>query len=165
MLKIYFAGDHAGFDLKNALIESVREAGHEAFDLGPHTLDSADDYPDYVGPCAERVAGESGLNARDGLLSVAGIIIGASGEGEAMAANRVKGARAAVFYGLPSHSQTDAGGTVLTLIESARAHNDANILSIGARFVSFEEAEEAVRIFLATPFSGDEPHKRRLAKF
>ncbi|MDO8408319.1 MAG: RpiB/LacA/LacB family sugar-phosphate isomerase [bacterium] len=156
MLKIYFAGDHAGFDLKNALIESVREAGHEAFDFGPHTLDPADDYPDYVGPCAERVAGEPGSF---------GIIIGASGEGEAMAANRVKGARAAVFYGPPSHSQTDAGGAVLTLIESARAHNDANILSLGARFVSAEEAEKAVRIFLTTPFSGDERHKRRLAKF
>lgn len=155
-MNIYFASDHAGFDLKNALIERLRGAGHNAIDLGSHTLDPADDYPDYVTPCAERVAGEPGSF---------GIVIGASGEGEAMAANRVKGARAAVFYGAPSHTQTDAGGTELTLVESARTHNDANILSLGARFVSKSEAEEAVRIFLETPFSGEERHQRRLAKF
>ncbi len=145
MLKIYFAGDHAGFELKNALIESVREAGHEAFDLGPHTLDSADDYPDYVTPCAQKVSDEPGAF---------GIIIGASGEGEAMAANRVKGTRAAEWY----------GGS-LDIIRLSREHNDANILSLGARFVSADEAGEAVHTFLTTPFSGAERHLRRIAKF
>lgn len=156
MPKIYFAADHAGFELKKTLLAYVTTLGYEVEDLGAHTLDPGDDYPDYVMPCAERVADEPGSF---------GIIIGASGEGEAMAANRVTGARAAVFYGPPSHAQTDAGGATLTLVESARAHNDANILSLGARFVGAAEAAEAVRMFLATPFSGAERHRRRLKKF
>ena len=149
MPKVYVAADHAGFDLKRALVERAREAGYEAFDLGPHTLDPEDDYPDYILPLARRVATEQGSR---------GIVLGGSGQGEAMAANRIPGARAALFYGGP-----------LDVVRLAREHNNANILSIGARFVGAAEADEAVCIFLTTPFSGESAegarHARRLAKF
>ena len=144
-MKIYFAADHAGFDLKNVLIAHVRALGYEVEDLGANTLDPQDDYPDYVTPCAERVAAEP--DAR-------GIIIGGSGEGEAMAANRIKGVRAALYYG--------GSQEIVTL---AREHNNANIISFGARFVIADEAKRATELFLKTPFSGDERHVRRLAKF
>ena len=156
MPKVYFAADHAGFDLKNALVAHVRSLGYEVEDMGAAVLDSADDYPDFITPCAERVAAEQGSF---------GIIVGGSGQGEAMAANRARGARAAVFYGEPPHPQTDAAGAVLDMSASIRAHNDANILSLGARFLSEADAKAAVERFLATPFSGDERHRRRLAKF
>lgn len=144
-MRVYLAADHAGFALKGVLLEMLRAEGHEAVDLGASALDSADDYPDYIMPLAERVAADP---------SAFGIVLGGSGQGEAMAANRIKGARAAVFY----------GGT-RDIVRLAREHNDANILSLGARFVSEDEAREAVRIFLATPFSGEERHTRRIAKF
>ncbi len=161
MPKIYFASDHAGFALKHALIEYVRTSGYEAVDMGAPTLDHDDDYPDYITPCAEKVAAEQ---------DAVGIIIGGSGQGEAMCANRVKGVRAAVFYGemRVSHALDIEGGHSedgYDLVRLARRHNDANILSIGARFVSGKEAVEAVRIFLDTPFSGAARHARRLAKF
>lgn len=161
MHKIYIAADHAGFLLKGALIAHLANRGYEVEDLGAQAADPNDDDPDYMTPCAERVASEEGS---------IGIIIGGSGEGEAMAANRVKGARAAVFYG-PMRA-TDAleieGGKSengLDIVRLARRHNNANILSLGARFISAEEADEAVRMFLDTPFSGDPRHIRRLAKF
>ncbi len=144
-MKIYFAGDHAFFSLKNNLLAYVQELGHEVEDLGPYEEDSADDYPDFVTPCAERVAREEG--------SVA-IIGGGSGQGEVMCANRVKGARAALFYG---------GGH--DIVRLARTHNNANILSLGARSLTEGEAREAVRTFLETPFSKEERHIRRLSKF
>ena len=156
MPKVYFASDHAGFDLKNALIEHVRSLGYGVEDMGASVLDTADDYPDFITPCARRVAAEQGSF---------GIIIGGSGQGEAMAANRIAGARAAVFYGEPAHPQTDAGGAVLDMGTSIRAHNDANILSLGARFLLQEDAQAVVSRFLTTPFSGEERHRRRLAKF
>jgi ribose 5-phosphate isomerase B len=148
-MKIYFAGDHAFFHLKKMLVAYVRELGYEGEDLGPYEENHADDYPDFVLPCAERVAREEGAVA---------IIGGGSGQGEAMCANRVRGARAAVFYG------KDATGGYESVV-LARAHNDANILSLGARSITEEDAREAVRTFLTTPFSKDERHIRRLAKF
>ncbi len=161
MLKIYFAADHAGFDLKNALVEHVRTLGYEVEDMGASTLDAADDYPDFITPCAERVAAERGTF---------GILIGGSGQGEAMAANRVAGVRAAVFYGpMQVTAALDVEGDHsedgYDAVRLPRRHNNANVLSIGARFVSGDEADEAVRVFLETPFSGDERHRRRLAKF
>jgi ribose 5-phosphate isomerase B len=93
-----------------------------------------------------------------------GIIIGGSGQGEAMCANRFKGVRAAVYYGPVSETQTDAGGKTLDMVASTRAHNDSNVLSIGARFVSEAEAKKAVELWLATPFSVDERHVRRIRK-
>lgn len=155
-MKIFFASDHAGFELKNALLARVRALGHDAEDLGAHAHELSDDYPDFVTPCALRVAEEPASR---------GIVIGGSGQGEAMAANRVKGARAAVYYGPAQREQMDANGAMLDVIVSARAHNDANILSLGARFIAADEALNAVQLFLETPFSGDERHVRRLAKF
>lgn len=156
MPKVYLASDHAGYELKAALASYIGTLGYEAEDLGAHTLDPEDDYPDFVIPCAERVAGEPGSF---------GIVIGGSGQGEAMAANRVRGARAAVYYGAPNTSQTDAEGQELSLIASVRAHNDANILSLGARFMDEQEAKGAVQTFLSTAFSGDPRHVRRISKF
>lgn len=142
--KIYLASDHAGFELKDALAQFLQAQGHLVEDLGPHTLVPGDDYPDYVAPLAEKVAAQAGAF---------GIALGGSGEGEAMAANRTPGARAAEYY----------GGN-LDIVRLAREHNDANILSLGARFISPEEAREAAALFLTTPFSGDERHKRRIEK-
>ncbi|MFZ2500579.1 MAG: RpiB/LacA/LacB family sugar-phosphate isomerase [Minisyncoccia bacterium] len=161
MSKIYFASDHAGFALKQALLEYVRTSGYEAEDMGAFVLDPRDDYPDFVTPCAKRVATEPGSF---------GIVVGGSGQGEAMCANRVKGARAAVFYGeMPVTISLDIEGghseDGYDLVRLARRHNDANILSIGARFVSGEDAVEAVRIFLSTPSSDAPRHAHRLAKF
>ena len=156
MPKVYFASDHAGFDLKNRLVEHVRSLGRDVEDMGASVLNTEDDYPDFITPCAEKVAAEQGS---------LGIIIGGSGQGEAMAANRIAGVRAAVFYGEPPHPQTDAAGAVLDMGTSIRAHNDANILSLGARFLSEADAKAAVDRFLTTPFSGGERHRRRLAKF
>ncbi len=160
MPKVYLAADHAGFALKHSLAERLRALGYEAEDLGAHALDAQDDYPDFITPCAKKVAEEGAF----------GIIIGGSGQGEAMAANRVAGCRAAVFYG-SSHAvgalseEGDRPEDGYDIVRLARRHNDANILSLGARFVSEEDAERAARIFLETPFSGDARHERRLAKF
>lgn len=143
-VKIFIASDHAGFELKNALGEWLRGQGHEVVDCGPATLNPQDDYPDFIAPLAKRVVAEPGTF---------GIAMGGSGEGEAMVANRVPGARAAGFY----------GGS-LEVVRLARQHNDANILSLGARLVSGEEALAAVELFLATPFSNEERHERRIEK-
>lgn len=161
MPKVYFAADHAGFALKQALIEHVRALGYGAEDMGAAALDHDDDYPDVVTPCAERVAREA---------DAYGILIGGSGQGEAMCANRISGARAAVFYGpmRVTESLDIEGGRSedgYDLVRLARRHNNANMLSIGARFVTGKEAAEAVRLFLETPFSESPRHSRRLAKF
>ncbi len=160
-MKIYLAGDHAGFRLKAALAEHLPILGHDVVDLGPLTLDPEDDYPDYVLPLAQKVAAEP---------DSVGIIFAGSGQAEAMCANRVKGVRAAVFYGKEAAITTlDAEGgrsqDGFDVIRLTRKHNHANVLSIGARFVSPEDADEAVRIFLSTSWSEDERHMRRLGKF
>jgi ribose 5-phosphate isomerase B len=161
-MKVYLASDHAGFALKGALLAYVAELGHEVEDVGPHELNPGDDYPDFILPCAEKVAAG---NVPGDPASTFGIVVGGSGQGEAMAANRVKGARAAVFYGPAPRPQTDEDGDTLDLISSARIHNDANMLSLGARFLSEDEAKQAVKRFLDTPFSAEERHVRRIAKF
>ncbi len=143
-MKVYLASDHAGYQLKHSLIQFLLAGGHEAVDLGPEGLVPGDDYPDFIGPLAHRVSTEVG---------VFGIALGGSGQGEAMSANRITGARAAEYY----------GGN-LDVVRLAREHNNANVLSLGARFVSDAEAKEAVTLFLGTPFSGDERHARRIEK-
>lgn len=155
-MKVYLASDHAGFELKRALIPYMGTLGYDVEDMGAHAFNSDDDYPDMIIPTARRIADEAGSF---------GLIIGGSGQGEAMAANRIPGVRAAVFYGEPVRPQIDSEGTELGLIASVRAHNNANILSLGARFLTIEQAQEAVRIFLTTPFSDDERHIRRIGKF
>jgi ribose 5-phosphate isomerase B len=161
-MKLFFASDHAGFALKNALIEHLRTLGYDTEDFGNRANDPTDDYPDFILPFARAVA-----KAEE---SARGIIVGGSGQGEAMCANRVPGVRAAVFYGpmrVTAALEIEGGHSLdgFDLVRLARRHNNANVLSIGARFVSGEEAEEAVHIFLDTQFSDSSRHARRLAKF
>ncbi len=160
-MKVYLAADHAGFALKGILLEYVSELGYEAEDLGAHGFAAEDDYPDVTVPFAVRVAGEDGAY---------GVVIGGSGNGEAMVANRTRGIRAAVFYGpRAARGPLEQGGKdsedAYDIVRIAREHNNANVLSMGARFVSSEEAKQAVKIFLETPFSDSPRHVRRLAKF
>jgi ribose 5-phosphate isomerase B len=144
MPKIYFASDHAGFELKEKLVAFVRGLGYEVEDCGAFSFNPEDDYPDFITPCAQKVAEG---NSR-------GVILGKSGEGEAMCANRAKGIRATVFYGGNSE-----------IIQLAREHNNANMLSLGAYFLTEAEARNAVQQFLELPFSASTRHARRLAKF
>ena len=143
-MKVFLASDHAGYELKEALSPFLAERGFEVEDLGPSSLDPNDDYPDYLMMLGRRIADEK---------NAMGVGIGGSGQGEAMAVNRVKGARAAVFYGGPDE-----------IVKLSREHNDANVLSLGARFLSQDAAKNAVILWLTTKFSGDERHVRRIAK-
>lgn len=143
-MKIYIGTDHAGFELKQKLVPFIESLGHEAVDFGAHEYHEDDDYPDFIAPVAKEVSADP---------MARGIILGGSGQGEAMVANKFPHVRAAVYY----------GGT-LDIIRLSREHNDANILSLGARFLSEEEAKVAVELWLATPFSGDERHIRRIEK-
>ena len=167
--KVYIASDHAGFVLKQFITASLTEYGYTVEDLGAYSFSPEDDYPDFITPCAQRVAQEN-TSGSEAAASVLGIIIGGSGQGEAMAANRVKGARAAVFYG-GAHAvgAVETEGTVATdtfdIVRLARIHNDANVLSLGARFLSKEESLHAVSLFLETEFSHSPRHIRRLKKF
>lgn len=152
-MKIFFASDHGGFQLKEELKPFVSSLGHDVEDVGAHTFDKADDYPPFIMDAARKVA-ENPNEHR-------GIVLGGSGQGEAIAANRIKGVRAVVYYGEPKRSQVDADGNELDMIQSTRNHNDANILSIGGRFVILEEAKDAVKRWLETPYSNAERHTRR----
>ena len=142
-MKIHIATDHAGLDLKNIIRDYLISKGHEVTDHGAHEYDALDDYPDYNFPCAKAVA--SDLESR-------GIILGGSGQGEAMAANRVKGVRAAVFYNGP-----------VEIVKLSREHNNANILSLGARFMTEDEIYDVIEMWLDEPFGG-ERHQRRIDK-
>jgi|TARA_B100001146_G_scaffold1382_1_gene1177 ribose 5-phosphate isomerase B len=142
-MKIHIATDHAGLDLKNIIRDYLISKGHEVTDHGAHEYDALDDYPDYIFPCAKAVA--SDLESR-------GIILGGSGQGEAMAANRVKGVRAAVFYNGP-----------VEIVKLSREHNNANILSLGARFMTEDEIYGVIEMWLDEPFGGGR-HQRRINK-
>ncbi len=144
-MKIHIGTDHAGFELKNKLAEYITELGHEVIDHGAFLFDESDDYPDFVKPVAISVSENP---------EVRGIVLGGSGQGEAMCANRHQGARATEYYGGP-----------VEIVKISREHNNANILSIGARFVTDDEAKQAVKVFLETDFSNDERHLRRIAKW
>jgi ribose 5-phosphate isomerase B len=139
-MHVYLGSDHAGYELKRHLVEWLTAQGHEVFDCGPATYDGEDDYPPYVMLAAARTAGDPGS---------LGIVIGGSGNGEAIAANKVAGVRAALAW----NEQT---------ARLAREHNDANVISLGARMHSAEEATGFVELFLSTPFSGVERHARRI---
>lgn len=145
---IHIGSDHAGFDLKNAIIRFLEQKHYEVVDHGAYEFDAEDDYPDFILPVAIAVAEDKDTR---------GIILGGSGQGEAMVANRVQGIRATVFYGEPEYSDE-------SIINLSRQHNDANVLSIGARFVTEEEALEAIDMWLETSFSNEERHVRRIAK-
>ncbi len=141
---IYLATDHRGFELKEKIKAWLTEWGMEFIDCGNTKLDAQDDYPDFVAIAAEKVS-QNPLDNR-------AIVLGATGQGEAMVANRRRGVRAAVYYGGPAD--------IITL---SREHNGANVLSIGASFVG-DEVKEMIKLWLDTPFSGDERHTRRIAK-
>lgn len=148
--KVYIGTDHAGFELKEKLIPFVKKMGYEVFDCGAYKFEDGDDYPDYIEPVAKAVA----LNPEHNI----GIILGGSGQGEAIVANRFPNVRAIVFYGDPGLFPKD---DIITL---GRLHNDSNILSLGARFLNFTDAKEAVEKWLNTKFTNEERHKRRIKK-
>lgn len=145
-MKIYFGTDHAGYEMKEALASYVeKELGYTVLDMGAHQNDPNDDYTDFIKLVAQEISHDPDL-AR-------GIILGGSGQGEAMVANRFPNVRCAVYYGGP-----------LDIVKLSRDHNNANILSLAARFISLDEAKAAVKLWLDTAFSEDERHKRRLKK-
>ena len=139
---IYLGADHGGFDLKEELKKYLAEEKEETEDMGASSLDPNDDYTDFIIPVAKQVASTP---------NSLGIIIGRSGNGEVIAANKIKGIRAALCLNE-------------TMAEKAKDHNNANILSLGADYISVEEAKKIVRRFLDTPFSNEERHIRRLKK-
>jgi ribose 5-phosphate isomerase B len=143
-MQVLFASDHAGFALKNVLLAYVRdELKHAVLDCGAFVFDETDDYPGYIQKAARIVSAHP--------AEVRAIILGKSGQGEAMAANRFPNVRAAVYYG-----GEDA------IVRLSREHNDANVLSLGAGFLSEADAQNAVRTWLETPFSSDPRHTRRV---
>ena len=157
-MKVYFASDHAGFEIKNQLLAYVRdELGYDVEDCGAFTYDKDDDYPALIAAAARKLS----KDAQDGLDSRA-IVAGASGQGEAIVANRFRGVRCALYYGPAQNSQKDMSGKELDMLSSTREHNNANALSLGLRFISLEEAKAAVKKWLAEPFSGEERHARRI---
>lgn len=139
-MRIHIAADHAGFELKAALVEHLTAAGHDVVDHGSHTYDAQDDYPPVCFAAGEAVVADPGS---------LGIVIGGSGNGEQIAANKVVGVRAALAWNLET-------------ARLGRQHNDANVVAIGARQHSLEEALALADAFVAEPFSGDPRHERRI---
>ena len=139
-MRVYLGSDHAGFDLKQRLVDHIGSLGHDVVDCGPPAYDAEDDYPPYVLLAACRAAGDPGSR---------GIVLGGSGNGEAIAANKVPGVRCALAY-----SDDTA--------RLAREHNDANVLSLGARMYDEAAALRYVELFLSTAFSDEPRHVRRI---
>ena len=139
-MKVHIGSDHAGLEFKNKIVKHLQSKGREVVDHGPHSFDPLDDYPVFCIPTAEAVAKEPGSF---------GIVLGGSGNGEQIAANKVKGVRAALVWSKE-------------IAKLAREHNDANVISLGGRMHDEAFCLELVDIFLATPFSGDERHVRRI---
>jgi len=140
-MKIYIGTDHAGYELKESLKQWLSDLGHEVEDMGAYSFDPQDDYNEPIVRVAQNVAQNEGS---------VGIVLGGSGQGEAIQANRIKGIRAAVFY-----------GGDLNIVRLSREHNNANVLSLAARMLSEQEAREAVRAWLETSFSDEPRHQRR----
>ncbi len=159
-MKIAIASDHAGFAKLKDLSEYLETLGHEVDDFGPKSLNKDDDYPDFIIPAARSVAtGESDK----------GIILGGSGQGEAMAANKIKGIRCAVFYGpAVPRGVIDVSGKVshnpYEIVRLSRQHNDANMLSLAARFVTLEDMRKVIILWLETSFDSEQRNSRRISK-
>jgi ribose 5-phosphate isomerase B len=145
-MRVHLGCDHAGLDLKDHLLGWLRERGHEPVDHGPFQYDALDDYPAFCLRAADAVARERA----DGVESL-GVVIGGSGNGEQMAANKVPGIRAALVW-----SEETAA--------LAREHNDANVVSLGGRMHALDELTRFVEVFLSTPFTGEERHARRIGQ-
>jgi len=139
-MRVHIAADHAAYDLKEFLVKELSAGGYDVVDHGAHTYDSSDDYPVFILPCAEAVAADADSR---------GIVLGGSGNGEQIAANKVKGVRAGLVY-----------NTVMSRL--AREHNDARIVALGGRMQSLSDALAMVKVFLETPFSNDPRHVRRI---
>lgn len=139
-MRVHIGTDHAGFELKNRLVAVLQQKGHEVTDHGAHEYDALDDYPPFCTDVGEAVVADAGS---------LGVVIGGSGNGEQIAANKVAGVRAALVWNEDT-------------ARLARQHNDANVISVGARQHSEEELEALIDLFLAEPFTGEERHQRRI---
>lgn len=160
-MTIYLAADHGGFKLKEAIKKHLQGECRNVVDCGAEIFAADDDYPDYIRKAAE-------LTARN--PESRGIVVGGSGQGEAMVANRTKGARCMLFYApAVAKEAIDINGTQSTdafeILKLSRMHNDSNMLSLGGRFLTQDETIKAVDIWLAAPFAGEERHLRRIKKF
>jgi len=144
-MKIFLGSDHAGFELKEKIKNWLADWGYEYEDMGAHELDPQDDYPDFISPVAQAVSKNPNEDR--------GIILGGSGQGEAITANRNKNVRAAVLY-----------SDNMDIVRLSREHNDANVLSLGARFIDDEQVKKMVKVWLEHPFSEEERHIRRIKK-
>ena len=141
-MRIHIGSDHAGLEFKNELITHLVMNGHDVTDHGPYEYDALDDYPDFCIPCAEAVSKDS---------TSVGIVLGGSGNGEQISANKVKGIRAALVWSLET-------------AKLAREHNNANVISVGQRQHTAQEVKDFIDLFLITKFPGDERHVRRIQK-
>ena len=141
-MRVYLGSDHAGFELKMHLVNHLTKQGHDVVDVGPHVYDPEDDYPAFCLQTGAKVVADPGS---------LGIVIGGSGNGEQIAANKIPGVRAALVWRVE-------------IAQLARQHNDANVISLGAREHTLDEATSFVEAFLATPFSGDPRHARRIGQ-
>ncbi|MDG3013210.1 ribose-5-phosphate isomerase [Speluncibacter jeojiensis] len=139
-MRVYLGADHAGFELKNQIIDHLTATGHEPIDCGAHVYDAVDDYPAFCVEAARRTVADPGS---------LGIVLGGSGNGEQIAANKVPGARCALAWSVET-------------AQLARQHNNAQLIGIGGRMHTLEQALEIVDAFLATPWSGEERHQRRI---
>ncbi|MDO8577172.1 MAG: RpiB/LacA/LacB family sugar-phosphate isomerase [Candidatus Daviesbacteria bacterium] len=159
-MKVYLATDHAGFELKEKVKEFLIREGYEVEDCGAYQYDKYDDYPDFISKAAEGVSKD---------LASRGIIFGGSGQAEAMVANKFKGVRCALFYApaTPTRAADITGrqsSDPFEMIRLTREHNDANMLSLGVRFLSDEDVLKVVKLWLEASFPGDERHVRRIDK-
>jgi ribose 5-phosphate isomerase B len=145
-MRIHIATDHAGLELSHFLIRELTKQGHEVFDHGPAVYDALDDYPSFCINAALAVVAD----AQAGVEAL-GVVLGGSGNGEQIAANKVKGIRAALAW-----NESTA--------KLAREHNDANVIALGARQHSQDEVLHLIELFIAEPYSNDERHARRIAK-
>lgn len=141
-MKIYLGTDHAGFEFKEQIKEYLTQEKYEVTDCGAYSFDKNDDYPDFIGKVGENVSKDA---------DSFGIVLGKSGAGECIVANKYKGVRA--FLAVNE-----------TNVKLAREHNDANVISLGSEIISIEEAKSFIKLFIQTPFSGDERHVRRINK-
>ena len=158
-MKIYLGSDHNGFELKEKIKTWLIDWGYELEDMGAYELNPEDDYPDFIKLVAQAVS----ENPKESM----GIVLGFSGQGEAVVANRYKGVRAAVFYG-ESREVSEVGQKRMdkskNMIVLSREDDNANVIALAAGFLSDKQAKEALKLWLETPFTGEERHERRIKK-